>query len=76
LNDVVVAVLEVVKIDVEPPSSRTVHVMVPVPLLSLRLTGTVPLTIAPSAGLVMDAVSEGAVTVTLRVAVAVRPPPS
>jgi len=75
LNDAVLAVPEVEKIGVVPPSSRRVQVIVPVPPVSLMLTGTVPLTVAPSVGLGIDAVS-GAATVTFRVAVAVRPPPS
>src|SRR5439155_16315981 len=75
LNDAVLAVPEVEKIGVVPPSSRSVQVIVPVPPVSLMLTGTVPLTVAPSVGLGIDALS-GAATVTFRVAVAVRPPPS
>ena len=59
LKVVVEAVPDVVKIGVDPPSSRSVHAIVPVPLLSLMPTGTVPLTVAPSAGLVIDAVSDG-----------------
>ena len=50
---------DVVKIGVVPPSSRSVQVIVPVPPVSLMPTGTVPLTVAPSAGLVIDAVSDG-----------------
>jgi hypothetical protein len=57
LKDAVLAVPDVVKIGVEPPSRRSVHVMVPVPLLSLMPTGTVPVTVASSAGDVIDAVS-------------------
>ena len=53
LNEVVDAVPEVgPKIGVAPPSSCTVHVMVPVPPLSLMPTLTVPVTVVPSPGLV------------------------
>jgi len=50
LNDAVAAVPDVEKIGLAPPSSRTVHVIVPVPPVSLMATGTVPLTVSPSAG--------------------------
>src|SRR5207253_5328227 len=63
LNDAVVLVPDVVKIGVTPPSSRSVHVIVPVPLLSLMPTGMDPLSVAPSAGLVIDAVSDGAAVI-------------
>jgi len=73
MNDAVVAVPEVVKIGVEPPSSCSFQVIVPlVALVSLIPTVTGPLTVAPSAGLVMDGVS-GPATVTLRVAIAEDP---
>ena len=47
------------KSGVAPPSSRSVHVTVPVPPVSLMPTATVPLTVAPSAGLVNEARSAG-----------------
>ena len=62
LKDAVAAVPDVVKIGVVPLSSRTVHVIVPVPPVSLIETGTTPLTLAPSAGVVNDAVSGPATT--------------
>ena len=65
LNEAVPAAPDVLKIAVEPPSSRTVHVIVPIPLVSLRLTGTVPPTVAASLGATIDAVS-GPATVTWR----------
>ena len=52
LNEAVGPAFDVVKIGVAPPSSRTVQVIVPVPLLSLMPTVTGPLTVAPSPGLV------------------------
>src|SRR5919201_314645 len=59
------------------PSMLSVRFRVPAAALSSQIVNhTVPLTVALSVGLVIDAVSDGAVTVTLRVAVAVRPPPS
>ena len=77
LKEFVVAVPEVVKIGVGPLSSRTVHVIVPVPPVSYITTITVLLTVSPSAGSLNAAVSGGGgAIVTLRVAVAVRPPPS
>src|SRR6267143_285749 len=76
LNDAVLAVPEVEKIGVAPLSSRSVQLMVPVPPVSLIPTGTVPPTVAPSVGVVIDAVSGGGETLTLRIAVAVRPAPS
>ena len=63
LNEVVDAVVEVgPKIGVAPPSRRTVHVIVPVPLVSLNPTGTLPLTVVPSPGVVNDALSGPATT--------------
>src|SRR5438105_10875724 len=59
LNEAVGPVFEVEKIGVAPPSSRSVQLMVPMPLLSLIPTLTVPPTVAPPAGLVIDAVSGG-----------------
>src|SRR5256885_14872015 len=76
LNEAVGPVFEVEKIDAAPPSSRSVQLMVPVPLLSLIPTVTVPPTVAPSVGLVIVAVSDGCCTVTRRVAVVELPEPS
>src|SRR6266850_1862067 len=59
-----------------PPSSRSVQLIVPVPPVSLMATGTVPLTVAPSARLVIAALRAGCVTVMCRVAVHLRPAPS
>src|SRR5882724_12638433 len=60
------------------PSIVSVNVIgVPLAPVSAMPIVTTPVTLAPSAGLVNDAVSGGgSVTVTLRVAVAVRPAPS
>ena len=58
-------------------SRRTNCVGVPWALPAAMLTVTVPLTVAPLAGLVIDAVSAGGgATVTDTAAVAVRPAPS
>jgi len=57
VNEAVGAAFEVEKIGVEPPSSRSVHEIVPVPPLSLMPTGTAPDTVAPSVGSVIDALN-------------------
>src|SRR5947209_17824408 len=64
LNDAVGPVFEVEKIGVAPPSSRSVQLMVPTPLLSLMPTVTGPLNIGSAAGRVSDALC-GPATVTL-----------
>src|SRR2546427_320123 len=64
LNEAVEAVPEVVEIRVVPLSKRTRPLMVPVPPLSFILTGPAPLTVEPSAGLVIDAL--GVVSPILR----------
>src|SRR5207248_1099944 len=48
VNDAVGPAFEVEKIGAAPPSSRTVQLIVPVPLFSLSPTGTGPPTVAPS----------------------------
>ena len=64
LNEAVEPVPEVVKIGLPPLSRRSVQLMVPVKPLSLIPTVTVPLTVEPSAGLVIDAL--GVVSPILR----------
>src|SRR5437899_2955758 len=57
VNDAVGPVFEVEKIGGEPPSSCSVQLIVPVPLVSDMPTVTMPLTAAPSTGVLIDAVS-------------------
>ena len=64
LNEAVEVVPEVVKIGLPRSSRCSVQLMVPVKPLSLIPTVTVPLTVEPSAGLVIDAL--GVVSPILR----------
>ena len=64
LNEAVEVVPEVVKIGLPRSSRCSVQLMVPVKPLSLIPTVTVPLTVEPSAGLVIDAL--GSVSPILR----------
>src|SRR5439155_26871969 len=57
VNEVVGPVFEVEKIGVEPPSSCSIQLIVPVPLVSDMPTVTTPHTTAPSIGPVIDAVN-------------------
>src|SRR2546421_6264083 len=72
VNDAVGPVFEVEKIGGEPPSSCSVQLIVPVPLVSDMPTVTMPLTVAPSTGVVIDAVSfAGPGTTSVRLALPV-----
>src|SRR2546427_433204 len=83
LNVMVVAVPDPPKSTTVPfggrrgSSTLTVHVSVPLTLVADTETLTTPPTVAPSAGVLnVSPGGGGATTVTWRVAVAVRPPPS
>src|SRR5438552_15208334 len=77
VNEAVGPVFEVEKIGVGPPSSCSVQLIVPVPLVSDMPTVTMPLTVAPSTGVLIDAVNfAGPGTTIVRLALPVLFPES